>query len=368
MVGIPYPETHSVDDLARVFRYFGEVETPRLDSAVYTDYSLGVADDEALLALASHVRRSQPAPNVLYAAVKDLLLEDPERSDAARALARFYPSITGAAIPSESAWPDFRRFCLENVEALLPRIETGRTQTCVVHRSAILLPAIAQLPRVRERDAALAFLEIGPSAGLNLRLDHYRFVYRGEDGSERAAWGDAGATPVLECTVRGDACPPVPKALDVVARHGLELAPIDFDDPKALRWLRALIWPEHVERARLMDEALDVAQRVPVSIAQGDATVDVEAAVRRLPRDAVRVVFATHALYQIPAEGIDAMLDGIARASDEAPVDLVTMESNGRGTSAIEWHAFEGGERRSHETVAESDSHGRWIAWGGADC
>ena len=41
------------------------------------------------------MRRSQPAPNVLYAAVKDLLLEDPERSDAARALARFYPSITG---------------------------------------------------------------------------------------------------------------------------------------------------------------------------------------------------------------------------------------------------------------------------------
>ncbi len=114
-----------------------------------------------------------------------------------------------------------------------------------------------------------------------------------------------------------------------------------------------------------MDEALEVAKQVPVSITQGDATVDIEAAVRRLPRDATRVLFATHALYQISAEGIESMLDGIARASDEVPVDLVTMESNGRGASAIEWHAFEGGERVSREVVAESDSHGRWIAWGG---
>ncbi len=227
LTGHGVPEGHSVEELAKVFRYFGEVETPRLDSPVYTDYSLGVADDPELLALAMHVRRSQPAPNVLNASVKDLLLEDPDRSEAARSLSRFYPSISGAPIPAESAWPDFRRFCLENVDALLPRIETGRTQTCVVHRSAILVPAIAHLPRVREGAGRVALLEIGPSAGLNLRLDRYRFVYRDEDGTELASWGAPSATPVLECTVRGEACPPMPDGLDVVARHGLELAPID---------------------------------------------------------------------------------------------------------------------------------------------
>lgn len=366
MVDLPDPDGQDAESLAKVFRYFGEVETPRLDSAVYTAYSLGVADDPELLALATHVQPSQPAPNVLYAAVKDLLLEDPERSDVARALARFYPSISGGPIPAESAWPAFRRFCLENEAALVPRIRTGRTQTCVVHRSAIVLPALARLPRLGAAGGRVGLLEIGPSVGLNLRLDHYRFVYRDEAGNEVAAFGDRSARPVLECVLRGAARPPLPAALEVVARTGLELAPIDVTDPKALRWLRALIWPEHVERARLMDEALEVAARVPVDVAQGDATVEVESAARRLPTDAARVVFATHALYQIPAEGIEAMLAGIARASDEGPIDLLTMESNGQGSSAIEWIAFEGGRLASRETIAESDSHGRWLAWSGA--
>ena len=137
-------------------------------------------------------------------------------------------------------------------------------------------------------------------------------------------------------------------------------------DPKALRWLRALVWPEHVERARLMDEALEVAARVPVEVEEGDATVDVEAAARRLPRDAARVVFATQALYQIPAEGVRAMLHGIARASDDGPIDLLTMESNGKGASELEWIAFEDGQLVARETIAECDSHGRWLAWGRA--
>ena len=103
-------------------------------------------------------------------------------------------------------------------------------------------------------------------------------------------------------------------------------------------------------------------------IAAGDATRDVEDAVRRLPRDAARIVFATHAIYQISAEGIQSMIDGIARASDDAPVDLVVMESNGRGTSGIEWLSFDAGRLTDRSIVAESCSHGRWIEWGaGAD-
>jgi hypothetical protein len=372
MVDFELPEQHDVESLARFFRYFGEVETPRLDAPVYTAYSLGVAEDPELLALAARVQPSQPAPNVLYAAVQDLLLEDADRSESARALARFYPAITGAPIPDASPWPAFRRFCLEHAEELVPLLEHGRTQTCVVHRSAVLLPALGSLPRVRAAGGRLAALEIGPSAGLNLRLDRYRYRYvrHDEDGSAaesaaRLEWGAPGATPLLECELRGATAPPLPDRLELVARHGLELAPIDLEDPRGLRWLRALIWPEHRARARVMDEALAVAAAIPASIVQGDATRDVEVAIGALPGDAPRVLFATQALYQIPASGLEAMYAGIARVSREAPIDLVSMESDGRGASRVEWRAFEAGRADEPRVLARADSHGRWIEWGG---
>jgi len=43
MVDLTYPENRDLENLAKVFRYFGEVETPKLNSNVYTSYTLGVA-------------------------------------------------------------------------------------------------------------------------------------------------------------------------------------------------------------------------------------------------------------------------------------------------------------------------------------
>lgn len=363
MIGPLDPHARDSYGLAAIFRYFGEIETPKLDSAAYTTYSLGIAEDAELLAMASEIDPGQPAPNVFYAAVQDLLLEDARRSPAAVSLSRFYPAVSGQPIPDESPWPAFRTFCLEQAEALAPKLRSGRTQTCVVHRCAIVLPALASLPRVAEAGGRVGLLEIGPSAGLNLRLDRYRYEYASANGS-RVDWGNVDAKPVLSCVARGDVLPPVPAALDVVARRGLDLNAIDLADPLALRWLRALIWPEHVERARLMDEALAHASTVPIEIEEGDATREIAQQIAKLPVEAPRVLFATHVVYQIPRQGLLAMLEAIAGASREAPVDLVIMESTGKGDSRVDHLAFEAGERKSRSVLAHSDSHGRWIEWG----
>lgn len=352
--------------LARYFRYFGEVETPRLQSPVYTAFSLGVAEDEDLLALAARVHPGQPAPNVLYAAVQDLLLEAPERTATVRELARFYPSISGRAIPETSPFPAFRAVCLEQREALLPRLREGKTQTCVVHRCAVMLPALASLPRVAAAGGRVALLEIGPAAGLNLRLDRYRYEYR-RAGQRVADWGDPQATPVLECEVRGAGLPPMPEGLEPIARRGLELDPIDLEDPRALRWQRALIWPEHVHRTRLLEQALAHARDVPIEIAAGDATRELEAAIAQLPLEAPRVVFATAVLYQIPKAGQAALTREIARASVEAPVDFLVMDSTGQGDSRVEHLAYAGGSLSERRSLAQADSHGRWIEWSEAN-
>ncbi len=363
MVDLPDVRARDSKGLAKSFRYFGEIETPRMDCDTYTVFSLGIAGDDELLAMASEIDTGQPAPNVFYASVQDLLLEDPKRGPSAEALARFYPAISGGPIPEESPWPAFRTFCLAHRETLAPKLREGRTQTCVVHRCAIVLPALASLPRVAEAHGRVGLLEIGPSAGLNLRLDRYRYEYHGAAGSD-VVWGERRARPVLRCEVRGDVHPPLPTSLEIVARRGLDLNVIDLEDPLALRWLRALIWPEHTERARLMDEALAHAATVPIEIEQGDAIRELEDQIAKLPIDAPRVLFATHVVYQIPRAGLLAMLDSIARASRQVPVDLVIMESTGKGDSRVDHLAFEDGERKGRRVLAHCDSHGRWIEWG----
>jgi len=345
--------------LSRIFRYYAEIETPRLGSPVYTDYCFGVADDSQLLELCSQIDQSQPAPNILFAAVQDLLMEDPTASPEAEALAGFYPAISGRPIPRGSAWETFRAFCQVHADQLGPNLRSGRTQTCIVNRCAIVLPGLAALPSAEANEGRVALLEIGPSAGLNLRLDRYRYEY-----GNGATWGEPSARPKLICETRGDLAPPMPGALEIVARRGLDLNRIDLEKPSDIRWQRALIWPEHSDRVQTMDEALAHAKTVPVEIEEGDATREIAAHIARLPSDAARVLFATHVFYQIPRDGRRQIIEGIASASREQPVDLIRMESSGEGDSRVEWFSFAGGEQVGHTILARSDSHGRWIEWG----
>jgi hypothetical protein len=359
MSGLLDMNARDPEGLSRIFRYYAEVETPRLDSPVYREYSFGVSKDAQLLELCSQIDQSQPAPNILYASVQDLLMKDPAASPEAEALRIYYPAISGRPIPDDSPWEVFRAFCQVHADQLGPRLRSGRTQTCVVHRCTVILPALAALPRVDENHGRVALLEIGPSAGLNLRLDRYRYEY-----GNGVAWGEPSARPKLLCETRGHLAPPMPGRLEVVARRGLDLNRIDLENPAEIRWLRALIWPEHSERARAMDEALAQAKTVPIEIEEGDATCEIADHVDRLPSDAARVLFATHVFYQISREGRDRIFDGIASASREQPVDLVVMDSSGEGDSRIQWFRFEGGARVGQTVLARSDSHGRWIEWG----
>jgi hypothetical protein len=75
------------------------------------------------------------------------------------------------------------------------------------------------------------------------------------------------------------------------------------------------------------------------------------------------VVFATHVFYQISPEGRQAILEGLADASAEQPLDLILMESSGEGDSIVTHFAFEEGRRSVSRQLARADSHGRWIDW-----
>ena len=99
----------------------------------------------------------------------------------------------------------------------------------------------------------------------------------------------------------------------MVWRAGLDLNPLDVTDPADLRWLEALIWPEHAHRrARLRAAAARVAADPPLLV-RGDLVDDLPALAAQAPAEATLVVFHTSVLYQVPPPRREAFI-AVARA------------------------------------------------------
>ena len=99
------------------------------------------------------------------------------------------------------------------------------------------------------------------SAGLNLHWDRYHHRYEYPSGTS-IAWGARDSAVQLSTMgsfysqVRGTVpLPTLPEYLRIAWRAGIDLNPIDVTDADAMRWLRALIFPEHLERHQEIEEA-----------------------------------------------------------------------------------------------------------------
>ena len=345
-----------------LFHRFARVESPDLASPMYAELAYGVSLDRELLQLAAEKRRGQPAPNMLFAAVQYLLLGS---GYAEHPLADHYPIVSGRERPMQPAFPDFRDFCLSHREEILTLIRTRRTQTNVVRRCTCLLPAFSMVQR--ESEQPLALIDVGASAGLNLNVDRYRYRYlRG--GREAASWGRPEARVELEAELRGSGdMPALADELLVRFRGGIDINPIDLSNADELRWLRALIWPEHVERhQRLIDAAAELAHS-PVTLQAGDAVELLPGMINEAPSDSALTVYSTVALYQFPAERRQQLFELLAHASRERPVWFVTLELRyediaDRQDPFLDITRFQdGGANR--QRLARSSPHGWWIEW-----
>ena len=316
-----------------------------VDSPTYAVLSRYIAKRADLLALARECHAGQPIPNLLFAAVKRVVQDAPTS-----ALAAHYERAAEGFRPRSALPGAFAELCAEHRPRILALVESRNVQTNEVGRCSHLMPAFGIVARAARQP--LALIDVGAGAGLNLLWD--RFDYRYSDGS---AFG-TGRSPVrIVCESRGP-MPDTPARFPEVAyRVGIDLEPIDLGDDEQYRWLQALVWPDHADRAALLANARRVWLQDAPRVVAGDAVEKLPELIRAAPPDAALCVFHCHVLNQFPVPARAAFSEALRAASRQRPVYHVSSEGEHLNvTRLVDGHS------RTLLSVLRS-AHGRWVAW-----
>jgi len=130
-------------------------------------------------------------------------------------------------------------------------------QTNEVQRSWMLLPCFLELAR-RSGAGCLDLVELGPSAGLNLVWDRYRYLYAS------GSWGDREAVLQLGGKERGQVPGSLLELAPVVrGRTGIDLDPVDVTTDEGAQLLRCFVWADQPDRLERLDRAIDALRSDP---------------------------------------------------------------------------------------------------------
>jgi hypothetical protein len=339
-----------LDQVSRQFKSFAAKKC-RNSCPLYERLSLEIAEDRELLALAAHA--GDPVPNLFLAAVHFLLLMETDHP-----LAAFYPDISTlrSALPTTDSYPLFRSYCLDNKQNLTKIISERTVQTNEVGRCAYLFPAFCVISfLVSGQD--LTVLEIGTSAGLNLLSDLYAYDYGGN-----YQYGELHSPVNIKSQLIGNRVPITNNSyLRITRRIGVDLNPLDINDPQDLLWLRALIWPSHIESFNLLTCALRVASTTKLVLRRGNAIELLPQIVSNLPRHKPLCIFHTHALYQFPEDEKAVFLRILTEYAQEKELLHLSCEWGPKHPELRLVHFS--GQTRKEYLLAYCDLHGRWLRW-----
>lgn len=268
-------------------------------------------------------------------------------------LATFYPTADGTE--SEGAEDVFLRVVAEHEDELRAGTEAP-LQTNEPGRAAALVGGFL---RVADRTGLpLQVLEIGASAGLNLRWDHFLYEARGE------TWGDP-ESPVRLCDFNTEKPPPFGVSATVVERRGCDPSPIDSTTDEAATLLLSFVWPDQIARLRLLRGAIEVARRVPATVDRAPAAEWLRT--HAAPNDGVAtVVFHSIVVQYLGDEERSAVADTIARAgaraTPDAPFAYLRMEPDEANMKVVEvrLRTWPGGD---DALLAHSGYHGTAVRW-----
>lgn len=229
-------------------------------------------------------------------------------------------------------------------------------QTNEVRRTLCLLPGFTTI--AAETGLPLRTFEIGASAGLNLNWDRFHYQL-GEDGQ----WGD----PESAVHIAGDwqGPPPPLNPVQVIARRGCDIAPVDVRDTDQALRLQAFIWADQSERMARLRGAVTVAIAHGALPEQADAADWVEANVQ--PQEGVATVLYHSVMWRYMPDATRARIAAhMARmaetATQQAPLAWLSMEPPPHMSTKMDLELTlwpNGGLRR----LAQVHPHGSAVDW-----
>jgi hypothetical protein len=246
---------------------------------------------------------------------------------------------------------------VERLDWLRRFVDEQAVQTNEVQRSWGLLPVFLLLSG--EVGRPLDLLELGPSGGLNLVWDRYRYRF-----GDRY-WGPADA--LLE--LNGELRPSFPPELletepELRRRRGIDLNPVDVTTEEGARLLECFVWADQLERLERLQKAIEVLRQNPPELIQGDYVELLPGMLAQRDDEALTVVFQTASIHYLSEERLEQLHHEIERAGLEGPLAFLTSafdpDREGEGCWPLDLTVWPGGGVRR---VAYQDFHGAWLEW-----
>lgn len=342
-----------LQQVADSFRAIAEVRAAGGYAPIYQQMAAGVATDPELLTIAAAAQPGQNPPSLLLGAAQYLVADHPDHP-----LIRFYPILTGQQAPGHDPYPALRDFVLAQHEQITQLVATHLVQTNEPARSAYLYPALLTAQHLGSGQP-LALIEVGSSAGLTLVPDRYSYNY-----GAAILHGDSTSPLRLHCALRGSVSPPLDGSLRIVWRTGIDLHPLNLGDTADRRWLRALIWPDHPDRAERLDLAARAAARGPLPhIHQGDAAECLPELVAQAPEDATVVVFHTAVLAHFTQQARTAFEQRLHEVSAQRPITWIQGEPRPDQQPRLRLAQLNDGRLRADHPLGRYHPHGAWLEW-----
>jgi hypothetical protein len=273
---------------------------------------------------------------------------------AAPELARHYPS-TGGDGDAAAAWPRIRAL-LDNRHPVVLDALTRPPQTNEVGRSASLVGGF--LTVAAETKLPLRLLELGSSAGLNLRVARYWYE---QDGS---GFGEP-TSPVRFVNLWQGGLPPFDAPCRIVERRGCDRDPIDATTEDGRLRLLSYVWPGQSDRFTMLAAALEIARTDPLGIDAALIPAWLDAQLAEPAPGCATVVFHsvvwTYLTGDERAAATDTLHEAGGRARPDAPLAWLRLESvPDLSSTTLTLTTWPGGEER---LLARAGFHVSPIDW-----
>ena len=270
-------------------------------------------------------------------------------------LATCYPSVGGRSEHADLL-PRFLKTVHQHA-ARLRALINNPVQTNEVGRCAALLGGFLEI--ARRTGMPLRLLEIGASAGLILRWDHYFY----ETGD--ATWGNQQSNVRITVTF-ADAHPDFGVRAEIAERRGCDTSPIDPMTKEGELTLKSYVWADQVERFHRLQAAIDIARRVPAQVEKANAAGWLEATLAQSEQGAATVVY--HSIvwqYLSPRDRarIEQTMEAAGRAATPAnPLAWLRFEP-GSDSAEVRLRLWPGSQPGEDRLLARAGFHGRPVEW-----